>query len=100
VYVVVGTEKPLTGNRCLCRACGQYFNSPSAFDRHLSGPAAARVCLNPADAGMVRNGAGFWVTERMPLRGEPKWAVSRLGNRKTGAFGPESTPALPREKTA
>lgn len=27
----------LTGERCRCRACGEYFNSAKAFDRHRFG---------------------------------------------------------------
>ena len=58
----------LTGNRCLCSGCGEYFNSVSAFDMHRSGPADARVCRQPGEAGMVRNEAGYWITCAMPTK--------------------------------
>lgn len=90
----------LTGNRCRCAACNRYFNSVSAFDKHRSGPAEARVCLDPAGLGMVKNAAGFWVTERMPLKGEPRWAVSRPGDGKTGDFGRIPTRSAPEPETA
>lgn len=77
----------LSGNRCLCRGCGKYFNSVAAFDKHRSGPAHARFCQDPAEIGMVKNEGGWWITAPMPLRTGPEWAVSRSGNGKTGDFG-------------
>jgi len=68
----------LTGDRCQCPSCGQYFNSTGAFDRHRVGDYTARRCLTVADmvaAGMRRNDAGFWIrrpmlaTSRKALRG-------------------------------
>jgi hypothetical protein len=61
----------LTGSRCLCRGCGQLFNSVTAFDSHRvddrTGPAhAARRCLTPAEmrrVGMSLNATEFWITE-------------------------------------
>jgi hypothetical protein len=61
----------LTGSRCLCRGCGQLFNSVTAFDSHRvddrTGPAhSARRCLTPAEmqrVGMSINSAEFWITE-------------------------------------
>jgi hypothetical protein len=61
----------LTGSRCLCRGCGQLFNSVTAFDSHRvddqTGPAhAARRCLTLAEMrriGMSLNSAQFWITE-------------------------------------
>lgn len=61
----------LTGNRCRCAACGDLFNSTSAFDRHRAGTFAplgtwphARRCLTAEELqakGWSRNGAGFWI---------------------------------------
>lgn len=51
-------------NLCQCGACGEYFRSPSAFDKHRTGDQEARRCLTPDEmraAGMVVNEAGFWV---------------------------------------
>jgi len=67
----------LTGNRCQCPACGEYFTSSRAFDRHRIGGFARqsvpnmRRCLTAAEmdgAGFDRNARGFrGEPERMPL---------------------------------
>lgn len=61
-------------SRCQCSACGDYFNSTAAFDRHRCGEFAKpgkvdgmRGCKTRAQMvmdGMERNRAGFWITER------------------------------------
>jgi hypothetical protein len=57
----------LSGNRCLCRSCGQYFNSLKGFDRHRVGAYPnSRRCLTSPEMirrGMTANRAGFWITE-------------------------------------
>jgi hypothetical protein len=62
----------LTGNRCQCPTCGEYFTSARAFDRHRTGSYAkpgqpyTRRCMTVAEmdaAGFERNARGF--------RGEP-----------------------------
>jgi len=57
----------LSGNRCLCRSCGQYFNSLKGFDRHRVGAYLnSRRCLTPPEMikrGMTANRARFWITE-------------------------------------
>ncbi len=53
----------LTGNRCQCAACGEYFNSVSAFDKHRRGK-ERRFCWSVQQmqsAGMGKNRAGYWV---------------------------------------
>lgn len=59
----------LTGNRCQCPTCGEYFNGVQPFDRHRVGEYAkagqpnTRRCLTVAEldaAGFIRNAAGFW----------------------------------------
>jgi hypothetical protein len=67
----------LTGRRCLCRSCGEYFSSVASFDKHRTGPATDRRCLPPAEAGLVKNEGGWWVTERMPTLSTPRWKVAR-----------------------
>lgn len=57
----------LTGSRCLCRGCGEYFNSVYAFDRHRiwASPTVQR-CLSESEMerkGMTKNAASFWITE-------------------------------------
>lgn len=64
------TGPTLTGNRCQCTACGDWFNSTSSFDRHRVGAfeatmqANTRRCLSAGELtarGWVRNAAGFWI---------------------------------------
>lgn len=58
----------LTGNRCLCSGCGEIFNSVGAFEMHRVGKGRERRCERPESVGMVKNGAGFWITGKMPVR--------------------------------
>ena len=57
----------LTGNRNLCQACKQYFNSNAAFDMHrVGGHGVDRRCRTTDEMtakGMLINHAGFWVTK-------------------------------------
>jgi hypothetical protein len=55
----------LRGDRCLCRACGLYFNSTYAFDKHRAGAMTERRCLDvPAllARGWGLTVKGFWAT--------------------------------------
>jgi predicted nucleic acid-binding Zn ribbon protein len=62
-----GRKPRLTGNRCECSACGEYFNGVSGFDRHRVGRHGVdRRCLyvhEMAALGFVQNASGFWVTD-------------------------------------
>jgi hypothetical protein len=69
--------KPGT-KQCQCAGCGEYFRSVTGFDSHRSGPYTARVCLNPAELGMVKNGYGFWM--------QP-WPDGRLWDSHKGLSG-------------
>jgi hypothetical protein len=57
----------LSSARCLCRNCGEYFNSIRAFDRHrVSVYPGNRRCLSGeemCDHGMSVNKSGFWITK-------------------------------------
>ena len=57
----------LTGSRCLCRACGELFNSVRAFEAHRAGMhPPPRRCLTTKEMrrrGMEINAAGFWITK-------------------------------------
>jgi hypothetical protein len=57
----------LSSVRCLCRNCGEYFNSIRAFDRHRIGAYLSdRRCLSGGemrDNGMSVNKSGFWITK-------------------------------------
>jgi len=62
-------ELKLSGRRCQCAACKEYFNSIAGFDKHPVGPYDARKCLTPEEMlalGMSKNEAGFWITVAMP----------------------------------
>ena len=63
----VMTAPRLTGSRCLCRRCGEYFNSAYTFDRYrIWDSPTARRCLTVDEmvgTGMSVNSAGFWITE-------------------------------------
>ena len=60
----------LTGNRCQCPTCGEFFNGTQPFDKHRVGQYAqpgerhnTRRCLTVPEmeaAGFQRNAAGFW----------------------------------------
>jgi hypothetical protein len=60
-------KRRLSGDRNQCPACGEYFNSTAAFEKHRAGDygLGLRRCL-PIDemrgAGMATNAQGFWVT--------------------------------------
>lgn len=53
----------LTGNRCQCTACGEFFSSPRSFDRHRIGDyAKRRECIPAAQLltnGWTRTSRGF-----------------------------------------
>lgn len=63
----------LTGDRCRCSGCGEYFNRSSTFTAHRVGPYApinrpnTRRCLTVAEMqakGWRLNAAGFWITAK------------------------------------
>lgn len=68
---MVTREQPpkLTGPRCQCCGCGEYFSRERAFDRHRVGQFGVdRRCLTTSELiarGWHRNPAGFWVMEAM-----------------------------------
>lgn len=57
----------LTGDQCRCAACGEYFNSTKAFDKHRFGDWFMRRCRTP-DAmrarGMSKNLNQRWITSK------------------------------------
>ena len=55
----------LTGSRCQCPACGEYFNSTWIFDRHRIGAYPQRRCMTVDEMrskGYVTNAGGFWIS--------------------------------------
>jgi len=63
------TTPKLTGCRCQCCACGDYFGSDSVFDRHRVGQhGVGRRCLSAAEMsalGWTRSRRGFWIKSRL-----------------------------------
>lgn len=49
------TAPKLTGNRCLCRGCDEYFSTVGNFDRHRRNG----ECRPPGTVGLVQV-AGIW----------------------------------------
>lgn len=77
----------LTGNRCQCTACGEYFSSVRGFDRHRVGEYGNdRRCIPVAEllaSGWIRNARGFLLTP------DPRRAGAGIsGPRKQGAMVP------------
>ena len=60
------TNMKLGHSRCQCRACGEYFNSVAAFDKHRTDALCeTRRCLTPKEIlslNMSKNRDGFWIT--------------------------------------
>lgn len=63
-------RKKLSGNRNQCPACGKYFNSNGAFDKHRIGQHGVnRRCMSDAEmleSGMFLGDDEFWRGSKMP----------------------------------
>lgn len=65
VMPVMTMAKKLRGDHCQCGACGHYFNSTYAFDKHRTGDWTTRRCLTAAEMqakGMVISATGWWLS--------------------------------------
>jgi len=66
----------LTGRRCQCCGCGEYFNGERGFDRHRVGVYGVnRRCLNVPEMlalGWFCNSAGFWAMTRLDGAGSAR----------------------------
>jgi predicted nucleic acid-binding Zn ribbon protein len=59
--------RKLAGDHCQCTACGNYFNSTAAFDKHRWGDYEDRHCKSEEQmfaAGMALSGTGWWLTAK------------------------------------
>jgi hypothetical protein len=67
-------EMKLTGSRCQCIACDEYFNSTFAFDKHRIGEhGKTRRCMTIDEMlakGMEKNEALFWVSSANTFKRE------------------------------
>lgn len=90
----------LTGSRCRCSACGEFFNSVSVFDAHRTGPhGPGRRCLTAEEMvsrGWLKNSQGFWISR---LRGESRAEArtrGRIGRlRPGGVYAQRVAPRAP-----
>jgi hypothetical protein len=97
----------LTGNRCQCPTCGEYFNGVQPFDKHRTGHYAKpgerlgdRRCLTVAEMethGFIRNAAGFWCDRASAEPAMQPRAQGFLARRAHGAIvGMHPTAEAPR----
>lgn len=99
----------LTGNRCQCPTCGEYFNGVQPFDKHRIGSYASpgqpntRRCLDVAEmeaAGFIRNAAGFWCDRADARHATRPRAHGFSGARTHGAMVlPTPAPDAPETRT-
>jgi hypothetical protein len=85
------TGPRLTGNRCQCPTCGDYFGSLRGFDRHRIGTVGApdRRCKTEAEMmadGWQRNARGFLLTPD-PRRAGASISAPRITPPATGVAG-------------
>ncbi len=64
------TNAKLTGKRCQCSVCKEYFSTVNNFDRHRVGTHAdGKTCADPETVGLVIGQSGpstFWVMPGKP----------------------------------
>jgi hypothetical protein len=84
----------LTGNRCRCSGCGEYFNSVSIFDRHRAGDwqerGANRRCLTVDQMlakGYLKNAAGFWIEKGRAARSLTETLADEISQNPTHSEG-------------
>jgi hypothetical protein len=80
----------LSGNRCLCCQCGEYFTTVRNFDRHqrLDRQTGDTICLDPAAVGLVLTAYGYWQLppSAMPFAG----AAERTERGESAAMGADA----------
>lgn len=78
----------LRGDHCQCGACGLYFNSTYAFDKHRDGPhGPERRCLTGPEMlqrKMGQNAGGWWISGMAPNRPSADACNSRRGDPADG----------------
>ena len=82
----------LSNSRCVCRTCGQFFNSTSMFDKHRYGEHGwnTRKCRTEAELlekGYAVNKDGFWVRAQMPTLGFRKRVEGIKRDKEAGEQG-------------
>jgi hypothetical protein len=75
----------LTGNRCQCTACGEYFNGLTGFDCHRIGEHGVdHRCMTVAEMtgkGWCKSSASFWITDSHAQRAARQPAAGVQGAR-------------------
>ena len=64
--LTVRSSGKLSGNSCLCGACGEIFQGVGGFDKHRYGEGLDRHCRTPDELtqmGMFINSKGKWSKE-------------------------------------
>ena len=77
-----GSRRRLTGNRCQCCVCEDYFSSPRTFSRHRLKSISTWRCLTEVEmfeAGWIRNPKGFWLTPDPRRAGADKLSAFDCG---------------------
>ena len=65
------SDRKLTGRRCQCGGCGEYFNSLGAFEKHRVGFRCLTVG-QMTEKGMIVSKLGWWISSQgreWPVRG-------------------------------
>ena len=76
------SDRKLSGDRCMCPTCGEYFNRTSVFDRHRIGKLGEKRCLTIAQmdsGGFRKNLHGYWVRKIAASRRPPNWRIGSFG---------------------
>jgi len=63
-----------TSGRCMCRGCGNFFNSVKWFDIHRIWAGKTRICRSPewmTEKGWALTGLGFWLGPTKPPTFKP-----------------------------
>ena len=80
----MNVRKKLSGDRCRCPTCGEYFNSTGMFDRHRVGryrPMERRFLTTAemAARGYVQNAGEFWIRSRRTVPTVTQMPGSAIG---------------------
>lgn len=82
----------LTGNRCQCPTCAEYFNGVQPFDKHRVGEYGKdRRCMTVAEmrsAGFMRSPAGFWCERATHPHSRPRAPVFAAHRAPSPRVGP------------
>lgn len=87
-------ERKLRGQHNHCSACGEYFNSNKAFEKHRIGAFGVdRRCATVEEMkakGMSKNSGDWWITEKRRTESNPSLRsdAKERGSEKVGTVEP------------